>query len=164
MERLRTQTGIVRQPEMNNSRKLLTPLKLEGKWDEEHLRAPYLGRYWAESYNPWLHLLQKSEGVESGAIVKAWLLWGQPKTPMRENVLASPFLAPLSLLVSPGPTKQGAIYKVSNIINFPVKTNQNRERQKMNLGAKRKMTNTASVRVFIFQQRFSICSIARSTV
>lgn len=68
--------------------------------------------------------------------MKAWLLWGQPKTPMRENVLASPFLAPLSLLVSPGPTKLGAIYKVSNIIDFPVKTNQNRERQKNESGSK----------------------------
>lgn len=97
-------------------------------------------------------------------MVKAWLLWGQPKTPMRENILASPFLAPLSLLVPPGPTKLGAVYKESSVIDFPVKTNQNRERQKMNLGAKKKMTNTASVHVFIFQQRFSICSIAKSIV
>lgn len=83
-------------------------------------------------------------------MVKAWLLWGQPNTSMRENILASPFLAPLSLLVPPGPTKLAAIYKESSVIDFPVKTNQNRERQKMNLGAKRKMTNTASVYVFIF--------------
>lgn len=156
MGKLSNHTGIVRQPEISNSRKLLNILRLKGKWNDVYFRA----HTWPIQSMTRLHAEQwKCREQSWGEAVAA--LEMAPRTTKRGE---KSLLPPLSVLVSPHPTWPGAIYKGTCVTYFPVQTNPNKASRKWIWEQKGKRpTKHPSMYLSFSKDSVSVCAIPGST-
>lgn len=91
--------------DINNSRKLINTLKLEGKGDKVYFRAKFLGRWQRAIPSMTRTACRGMKALEWSHGVGVAILESPGDMGRRgEKILASPFFPPLSLLVPPGPT------------------------------------------------------------